>query len=242
MMILVNRPFSDEDLAASSELDLRNVEPKVWPRLLSSCRASSLRLYHITLKSLDGIECLGETRDLTLEWATKIESLEPVFPLRGLMRLSIFDFPKLRALTGIEDLGELVELNLSGSRGAIDPPLRLLTIEPVTRIPKLVSFSLTNARLDDDDITCLSRCSKLRHLHLSNQFDRGQFAFLAKHLNAQLETPLTSHVESSSRCERCGGHKAMFVGRRMPFLCPTCDGKKFERLEHEFETSVRTAV
>ncbi len=238
MMILVNEAFSDEALGDHPSLDLRNIGTVVWPRLLNSCRAHDLRLYHITLKSLDGIEGLGETRELTLEWATKIEQLDPVFRLQYLTKLSVYDFPKLRVLTGIGHLNELIELNLSGSRGAINPPLHLTTIEPVTRIPNLTSFSLANARIDDDDITCLSKCAKLRHLYLSKNFDRGQFAFLARHLNPQLETRITAQVDSSLRCKHCGERKAMFVGRRMPFLCRVCDKAKFERLEREFEKLV----
>ncbi len=176
-----------------------------------------------------------------MEWANKIEQLDNVFRLPHLTKLSVYDFPKLTTLTGIEQLGELTEFNFSGSRGAIDPALRLTTIKPVTHIPNLSSFSLANARIADDDIACLAQCSTLRRLHLSKNFDRGQFALLAKRLNAQLETPITSHVAASMECEQCGGCKAMFLGRRMPFLCRACDEAKFERLVHEFETLVRNA-
>ena len=240
-MILANGPFSDEALTSNQALDLRNVGPEVWPRILSNCRAIDLKLYHLTLKSIDGIEKLQQTSQLTLEWATKLEQLDPIFRLQHLSKLSVFDFPKLRVLTGIEKLGELTELNLSGSRGAIDPSLRLTTIEPVSRIPKLVSFSLTNAKLGDDDVTCLSKCTKLRRLTLSNQFDRGQIAFLAKHLNAQLETPLTPFLQAGLLCKQCGSKKTMFYGRKMPILCRNCDSEKFIRLEREFENLVRAA-
>jgi hypothetical protein len=240
-MILLDRPYSDAELARSPSLDLRNVTPSGWKNVLSTCRAQDLRLYHITLRSLEGIERLGETRELALEWATKIESLAPVFGLSHLTKLAVFDFPKLRVISGIEGLSELTEVSLSGSRGAVDPPLRLATIEPLTRIPNLASFTLANAKLEDDDITSLARCAKLRRLQLSNQFDRGQFAFLASRLNAQLETPITSYTETNLRCEHCNSKKVMFAGRRMPFLCRACDRPKFERLVGEFEAMVRDA-
>ena len=241
MVILVNKEFSNEALASNPSLDLRNVGVAVWSRLLSSCRAQDLRLYHITLKSLDGIEVLSETRELALEWATKIEQLDSVFQLLHLSKLSVYDFPKLRSLAGIEHLHELTELNLSGSRGAISPPLNLTTIEPITRIPTLFSFSLANVRLEDDDITCLANCSKLRHLYLSKHFDRRQFAFLAKRLNPQLETPLTSHITTNQPCKNCGERRYIFRGRRMPILCRTCDKEKFQKLEHEFEQLIHDA-
>jgi hypothetical protein len=241
MMILVNQPFSDQALAENPSLDLRNIGTSVWPRVLRSCRAQDLTLYHITLNSLDGIEVLSETKQLTLEWATRIEQLDSVFRLPYLSRLTVYDFPRLRTLAGIERLKDLTELHLSGNRGSLNPPLRLTTLAPVTLIPNLTAFSLANARLDDDDIACLSKCSRLRNLWLAKNFDRRQFAFLAKRLNPQLEVPIKAYVATSLQCEHCGGRKVRFLGRRMPFLCPTCDEAKFQELDREFERLVHDA-
>lgn len=60
--------------------------------VLLRCEAIEL-LYHLTLPSLEGIDALINTRRLTLEWATKIEVLGPVFKLCNLTHLSIFEFP-----------------------------------------------------------------------------------------------------------------------------------------------------
>lgn len=240
-MLLLDRPFEEAQLGANAELDLRNIAPKVWPVLLSECCSTDLRLYHITLPSLEGIERLASVRRLTLEWATKISDIAPVYKLRHLVSLSIFDFAKLRHLDGIESLTELEELNLSGSRGALTPRLKLSSIAPVERLRSLVSFSLTNAQLDDDDITVLARCANLRDLNLSRQFERKQVAFLAKRLNAQLVEPLSAYFATNLKCETCDGNKVMFNGRRMPVLCRTCDSGRFERHVAEFERLVRDA-
>ena len=240
-MLLLDRPFVEAHLGATAELDLRNVGPKVWPVVLSGCRALDLRLYHITLTSLDGIERLVSVRRLTLEWAPKVADIASLFNLRQLTSLSIIDFAKLRQLDGIESLSELVELNLSGSRGALTPRLRLKSIGPVGRLRGLVSFSLANAQLEDDDITVLARCSNLRELHLSRQFERSQVAFLAKHLNAQLVEPLSACFVTNLKCETCEGNRFMFHGRRMPILCRSCDAPGFERYVSEFARLVRDA-
>jgi Leucine-rich repeat (LRR) protein len=232
---------ANKESGAASPLDVRNVTTAEWDDVLPLCHVEELRLYHITLKSLDGMERLVETRNLTLEWATKIESLAPVFRMHGLTMLSIFDFPRLRSLSGIEALSNLTELSLSGSRASLNPPLRLTTIEPVKRIPNLISLSLTNARLADDDITPLAGCTRLRRLHLSMRFDRKQLAFLANRLNAQLETPIASHMESGLRCDQCDREKFMFAGHRMPILCRDCDRRRFDKLVDEFEAMVRDA-
>jgi hypothetical protein len=241
VMLLLDKTYSEQQLSESLELDLRNIGPKVWPKVVSNCKASNLRLYHITLGDLDGIESLTATRTLELEWATKIETVSPVFQMRELEVLSIYDFPKVKNLNGIEELAKLKELNLSGSRGALTPKLCIESIAPVSKIPHLTSLSLTNATLEDDDVTILAKCTQLRHLKLSNQFDRSQVAYLAKHLNEQLVEPLTSHIGSNIKCKTCNGNQSMFIGRRMPMLCQACNDKQFTRYVDEFNQLVGSA-
>ncbi|MDR6914469.1 hypothetical protein J2X66_001333 [Pseudomonas sp. 3296] len=240
MIFLLDRPFSEQQLSGIAELDLRNIDSKVWPVLLANSSSRKLRLYHLTLPSLEGIEALVDARELELEWATKIETVEPLFQLGNLQRLSIFDFPKLRELNGIESLQNLTELNLSGSRGALSSPLRLVSIKPISHLPNLTSFSLTNAKIEDDDITVLALCSSLRYLKLSNQFERSQVAFLASRLNSQLAEPLTAYVDLRLSCKKCNGQMSMFIGRRMPTLCRYCESTKFEKLTNDFAQLVLT--
>lgn len=199
--------------------------------VLAQCKANELRLYNLKLASLEGIDRLTNTRRLTLEWAKKIETLKPISGLGDLTYLAIGDFPRLRQLDGLEKLSELTELHLFGSKGG-GSPLRLESIEPVTRISKLARLSLANAKFEVDDITSLARCTHLRYLSLTNQFDRSQIAFLASRLNKQLAEPLTAYVKTSLRCIKCSSPTSMFTGRRMPFLCPACDAPRFEKLTH----------
>jgi hypothetical protein len=236
--LLLDREFTDEALRAASTADLRNVGTAAWPRVIAHCKAPEVGLYHITLQSLDGIQRLTATEMLTLEWANKITNLTPVYQMAQLTSLALIDLPKLPNIEGIEVLSALTELFLSGNRGSLTPPLRLASLEPVTRLPLLSSFTLGNAKLGDDDISVLSRCKNLRSLDLSNKFERGQFACLAKHLNPQLADPITGYVSTKLSCEKSGGKKAMFRGRRMPFLCADCDGEKFRKLEDEFAALV----
>lgn len=235
MILCLDRQFPEQQLSEGDELDLRNVSAQIWPTVLSRCTAIELRLYNLKLPSLEGIDKLTNTRRLKLEWATKIETLEPVFKLRDLTHLAVEDFPKLRRLDGIEELSELTELRLSGNLGGGSSPMRLDSIEPVSRISKLTKFSLANATFEVDDITSLARCTHLRHLSLTNQFDRTQVAFLASRLNEQLVEPLKAYVKTHLRCVKCSSLKSMFTGRKMPILCPSCDAPRFEKLTHQFE-------
>lgn len=240
-MLLLNQEFSDAQLSSIEIADLRNVSKSVWERVLSNCKASELRLYHLTLQNLEGIERLEKTIKLSLDWAPKIEDLSPVFNLKGLMSLSISDFSKLRDISGIDNLTELTELHLAGNLGSLNPKLNLKSLSQICELRNLTTFSLANARLDDGDITCLAKCRKIRHLNLSNKFEKKQFAYLAKRLNNQLENPITSHTEVNLKCLKCNKNKFMFTGLKMPFLCQHCDAVRFEKLHIEFGELVDAA-
>lgn len=240
MILCLDREFSEQELAERDQLDLRSISAKIWPTVLSRCTAKELRLYHLKIASLEGIDRLTHTRRLTLEWGAKIESLGPVSRLSSLTHLAIGDFPRLQQLDGLEQLSELKELRLSGSLGG-GSPLRLESIEPVTRISGLTRLSLSKTKLKDDDITSLARCTHLRHLSLTNQFDRSQVAFLASRLNEQLVEPLTAYVQTHLHCKKCNSLTSMFTGRRMSFLCPVCDESRFEKLTSQFEKKVSDA-
>jgi hypothetical protein len=194
------------------------------------------------LESLDGIEALRSTTKLSLEWSPNVKTLRPVFEMRWLSFLAVCDFARLSHIDGVEALNELVELRLSGNRGSLKPPLQLSSLSPVARLPKLERFTLMNARVEDDDITCLAGISTLRSIHLSNQFERGLFAYLARHLNSQLDEPIAAYVEASALCRKCGSPTHMFTGRRMPFLCRSCNADRFRRLTEEFQALVEAAA
>ncbi|WP_085632850.1 MULTISPECIES: hypothetical protein [unclassified Pseudomonas] len=238
MMLRLDQPFSEQELAQADELELYNVSDKTWPIVLSHCNAVELQLHPLKLTSLEGIAGLTNTRRLKLERAKKIETLAPVFQMKGLTHLTVEECVGLHRLDGIEALSELTELRLTGTLWGGSTPLRLNTLEPLLRLPRLNKLSLANLKLGDDDITGLARCTHLRHLSLTNQFDRAQVAFLASRLNGQLLEPLKAYVTTHIGCATCNGPTAMFTGRRMPFLCSACDAPRFQKLTRQFEQMV----
>jgi hypothetical protein len=240
-MVLLDKMERAESLPISEALDLRNVSQARWPVVLSAIHVRDLRLYHLTIETLDGIQQLTGIARLSLEWAPKITSLKAIFEMASLKYLWISDFAKLRSLAGIEALTNLVDLHLSGNRGSLNPPLRLESIRPIGQMKSIQHLSLTNMRLDDDDIRPLAGLRSLRTLELSNNFDRTQFAYLARCLNAQLEEKITASRPSSTKCRKCGGVAHLFLGRKMPFVCRDCEADKFQKLEAEFEQLVRAA-
>jgi hypothetical protein len=235
-VVLLDRVHCDEDLSSVQVLDARNVDSRGFSEILERSQATDLRIYHIKIGSLDGIDCLHSVTTLRLEWANKVTSLRPVYNMSGLCELQIVDFSRLENVAGIEKLTGLRRLVLAGG---VWKPLRLASIRPVASIHDLQELTLLNTHLEDDDITCLAALRHLKSLTLSNQFDRAQVAMLARHLNPQLSAPLGASIPSHLTCPSCSGTKHMFAGRRMPFLCPTCERARFDRLTHEFEAIVR---
>ena len=111
--------------------------------------------------------------------------------------------------------------------------LRLDSVAPLGRLPKIVQLEPRNIRLEDDDILSISSAfPKLKSLTLSSQFDRMQLADLSKKLNAQLEKPNAAYAKINASCRKCGGALYLFTGRRIPVLCMHCDrgGLKSSRI------------
>jgi hypothetical protein len=234
-IVLMDRDYSQDSLRETEALDLRNIKWTVWETILSTCKASDLRLYHIMMESLDGIERLQATSRLSMEWANKITELTQVFQMVWLKYLFISDFPRLTNIDGIEALQRLTELHLSGNRGSLHPPLRMVSVEPIARLPNLEKLTLVNIRLENDEIGFLGAFPRLRELTLSNSFDRKQFAYLAKRLNPQLDLPISASRRMNLPCPKCGQSLSYFIGKRMPTLCATCDSDRFKKFTLQFE-------
>jgi Leucine-rich repeat (LRR) protein len=231
--------FSLETLSREASLDLRCIDQKGWETILASCNASDLRLYYLKIRSLAGVERLRHTTRLSIEWANKIEDISPLFAMQWLATLTLYDLPRIRTLDGIAALEGLKELNLSGCRGSLNPPLRLDSVRPIAGLRNLEKLEITNIRLEERDISFVaSAFPDLRSLRLSGkEFEREHLAYLAKRLNPQLEEPLVSSWETTFAVCKCGKPLHLFMGRKMRMLCAFCDAKRFEKLTEEFHQS-----
>lgn len=194
------------------------------------------------LRSLAGIDRLQSTFGLSVVWANGIEDIGPICRMRWLNRLSLSDLPQLRTIDGIEALENLSEPHLSGNLGALHPPLRLDSVKAISKLAALEKLEFLNIRLENDDISFVaSSFPKLRNLTLSNEFERVQFAFLAKRLNAQLAEPIAAYAKLNVSCPKCGGELFRFTGRRMPTLCSACERDRFDRLLQQFEDLLQSS-
>lgn len=237
--MMMDEKFSLENLSTHDSLDLRAIGDNGWKAIVESCTASELRLYYLKVRSLVGVDSLRRTVKLSIEWANKVEDISPLFSMTWLRSLALCDFPRIRRLDGIEALEDLRELQLSGNRGSLNPPLKLESVRPVASLRNLEKLEIVNLRLEDRNISFIaSAFPRLRSLKLSGkEFERAQFAYLAKRLNAQLDEPIVGSWEMKAAHCKCGENLHLFMGRRMGMLCPVCHAKKFEKLAEEFEHS-----
>lgn len=241
VIVLMDRSYSKEVLQAGASLDLRNIKDSAWHDVVSKCKATDLRLYHLMVRFLDGIERLHGTTKLRAEWANKVSDLAPIFRMTWLESLFLSDFPLVREIEGIEGLTALTELHLSGNRGSLRPPLRISSIKPIATLSKLRKLTLENVRLGDADISCISSLPALTDLCLPYKFDRTQFAFLAKRLNPQLAVPISASGELKIMCRTCGAMLSAFRDKRVLVICRNCESAKFEKLTVQFENLVNAS-
>jgi hypothetical protein len=237
VMMMMDGKFSLETLSTEDSLDLRAIGDKGWKAITESCTAADLKLYYLKIRSLAGIERLRRTIKLHVEYANKVEDISPLFAMHWLESLTVYDFRLIRRLDGIEALEGLKELQLSGNRGSMNPPLKLESVRPIASLKNLEKLEITNIRLEDRDISFIaSAFPRLRSLRLSGmEFERAQLAYLAKRLNPQLDEPQVGSWEMKATPCKCGQNFHVFMGRRMGKLCPACDEKKFKKLVEEFE-------
>lgn len=236
VLMMMDGTFSLETLSAEDSLDLRAIGDKAWKAIVESCTASELRLYYLKIRSLVGVERLRRTIKLHIEYANKVEDISPLFAMPWLESLTLYDLPRVRRIDGIEALEDLRELQLSGNRGSMDPPLNLESVRPIAGLRNLEKLEIVNLRLEDRDISFIATAfQRLRSLRLSGkEFDRTQLAYLAKRLNPQLDEPILGSWEMKAAHCKCGQNLHLFMGRRMGMLCPVCQEKRFKRLTEEF--------
>ena len=170
-------------------------------------------------------------------WANKISNLAPVYQMHWLETLELSDFPLLREIRGIEGLKNLRELHLSGNQGSLHPPLRMESVLPIaglSRLEKLETLPISDSK--NRDVTFVATSfPNLKSLGLSNEFERSQFAYMAKKLNAQLRRPILASRDLHVPCAKCGGALHLFTGRQMPIICKDCNERKFQKMTEQFD-------
>jgi hypothetical protein len=186
-----------------------------------------LYFYELRAADLAPLARLPRLRNLKIEWNTRLTTLDAIGPLTGLETLILVDTPKVRDLSALTTLPNLAALEYSGG---IWNKQRAISLEPLAELPKLEELTLTNLSVESGGLRPLARCRALKTLHLSNQFDTEDYAYLSVALpNVECQA-----FQPWMRVQHAGGADTMITGRRKPFLNSATDGDRIAAYEAAF--------
>ncbi|MGV3617152.1 MAG: hypothetical protein ACO1SV_17635 [Fimbriimonas sp.] len=196
-------------------------------RLGMALGAEYLYLYEFKGEDLTALGEISGLRHLKIQWAPKFTSLESIRALHHLETLFLTDTPKLRDLEPVAGLERLRAFEYSGGfvRGVVAE-----TLEPLTRLPRLEELRMVHLKVERDGLRPLARCSTLRDLELSNQFDMEDYALLSVALPGTACDAFTPW----EAFDVGDGRDRMMRGKGKGFLNSTTQAARIERHEQAF--------
>jgi hypothetical protein len=234
---------------------------KRWCGLLPTLGNVRVLWFHskVSQEMFDAACAMPGLRGLYIKWSS-IEDLSPLAKLRGLSHFHLGGAPSAEPLDVLASLPELVDLEIRNVRAAADlsflrklprlralsvcgdsnslKPLDIVTLAPLTALQQLERLSLVAVRVDDDSLAPLADLPALKHLRLTNQLPRDEYARLAGRRpdlqSADLQPvfgPATAFA-----CKKCK-QKTLYqlTGKGQPWLCGDCDRARLDRHIAEFQ-------
>jgi hypothetical protein len=208
------------------------------PELLRLCaRAPALRAVYVChFKRLSDVPLAGAERleHLMLGWAPKLVDLSFLRELPALRTIYLEDMKRVD-LSTLPHLPQVTGLYLGGGMWST---LRVESLAPLARLPRLRYLRLSNVRPADGRLRPLTELRELRSLDLPNFFEVEEVARLAGTLTGVASNTLGPVFASREGappaspphlCPRCGGTRQMMTGKPASFLCPGCDATKYRR-------------
>lgn len=186
-----------------------------------------LYFYELRAADLAPLASLPRLRNLKVEWNTRLTTLDAIGRLTRLETLILVDTPKVRDLSALAALSNLTAFEYSGG---IWNKQRAISLEPLGELPLLEELTLTNLTVESGGLRPLARCRSLTTLHLSNQFDTEDYAYLSVAL-PNVECPA---FRPWMRVHHAGGADTMITGRRKPFLHSATEGDRIAAYESAF--------
>lgn len=199
-------------------------------RLAFLARCDSLESLYVEEVNVDDLEPLATLRHLhvlSIDGATKVESLSWLGRISSLSQLRLQHFPRVSTLEQISAQREVVALDVSGSMWT---RMRVESFKPLEDLTELRMLYLTNIVSLDGSIQPLAELKHLRELCTANFYSWQEFATLAgvrPDIACSWFEPLSQFPHQV--CEECRGDLVMLTGRRQPTLCPTCDADRVQK-------------
>ena len=213
-------------------------------RLSTISRCTTLRRLY-----LDGVRAgnIGDLRRLTelevlsIDSATKLNSLEELSVFSTLQGLAVLNSCKVRSLQPLSRMTHLTGLAVAGgmwSRVIVESLL------PLSELKGLRYLHLSNLKAQDATLEPLSKLTQLDTLDLPNFYSVAEFARLSARLKGTQCTWFSPTVPVPNiPCTKCAGStKVILAGRGTKTLCSRCDERKVKEHEDLFRTLAAQAA
>ena len=211
--------------------------PASLPLLRACAQAPALRaIYVCHFKRLAEVPLAGAPtlEHLMLGWAPQLVDLGFLQDLPALRTVYLEDMKRVDLAT-LPHLPEVTGFHLGGGMWSA---LKVESLAPLTRLPRLRYLRLSNVRPIDGRLRPVSELRELRELYLPNFFELEEVARLAGALPNVISNTLTPvfapseggrPLSTAHLCPRCGGKREMMTGKPGSLLCPACDATEYQR-------------
>ena len=216
------------------------------PALFEVCaRAPALRaIYVCHFKRLATVAISGapQLEHLMLSWAPTLVDLGFLRDLPALRTIYLEDMKRVD-LSTLPELPHVTGFHLGGGMWTT---LKVASLEPLIRLPRLRHLRLSNVRPIDGQLRPLSHLPELKELYLPNFFEVEEVARLAGVLPGVASNTLTPvfapwegglPLSPPYQCPTCSGPRDMMTGKPAVLLCPVCDAVKYQRRVARWEVA-----
>lgn len=199
----------------------------------------ALYIEDVRTTSLDGLRRLSKLSVLSINGATKVESLKWLDQLPPLAQLHLEHFPRVRDLSALRFHPHLHVLDVSGSMWT---RMKVESFQPIGDLRDLRILYLTNIQAADGSLRPLRNLKKLSELNIADSYKWQEFA----ELSASLRDTECSWFEPfmndfGERCDSCGTDLVMLTGKGQPTVCPRCRRDRVEAHTKRFENAAQQA-
>ncbi len=216
---------------------------RVPQRLLDSV-AKLTKLRSLFVKwSGNGITDLtkvGEVESLErlyISSCTQLDTLSGLENLSNLKWLEMSDLKKIRDISAIGYLSNLIGLKFNG--GMFEKQL-ISDIEPLSHLEKLEFLHLSRLKVESGDVSAIANLKSLKYLDLPIYYELPEFARIYAAL-PNCDHDIYAYRKLGETCAKCStGEMVLPMAKNKRQICTVCDESKVRKLEDKFLAFVKS--
>lgn len=230
---------------ADTVLELIRIKEKEFPDLEHPEKYTEAKIWHCNYHSLAKLSTLENLEVLKIAGFPD-DNLDCLSGLQNLQELQILHLPNVTNLDPLARLHKLKTLELSTLPGwdASGQNTVVESFAPLAALKELENLVLASVVPEDENITVLSACKKLRWFRSGNHYPVEQLAGLKAalpKLEGSFLTPLVPLPRAF--CKQCGEQKVMLSGVvKYALKCPNCNAERVREHLAQWEAVSQSAV